>query len=192
MRRKPGEHGGTHLRLTEIEKLDGQYTGLAFTVRCWFDQGKTLDQIPELLQGRFGVTVTRGMVESFRCTRWVPEKEAIAERIATTQAAIEAFGGDVGVDALLLAKLWELMDKLSAPQLISARSLFVKIRAQNLKEQEFLYKTGQWKPSHAEGDAPDPETQQRNVLHRIKEIFGLAGHGEEDAPTPQLPAVGSV
>ena len=70
-------------------------------------------------------------------------------KVETTQAAVEAFGGDSGFDTLLLAKLWELMDKMTIPQLLAARSLFVKIKAQNLKEQEFLFKTGQLKPRQA-------------------------------------------
>ena len=175
--------------LTDIEKLDGKHLGLAFAVKTWFAQGVICEDIPALLLEKFGVTVSAAAVKCYRIKRWVPEQEFLAMRIATTKAAIEAFGGDTGLDAVLLAKLWELMDQMTIAQMIAARTLFIKVRAQNLKEQEFLYKTGQWKPPHEGGDAPDPETQQRNVLRRIKEIFGLAGHDDEEEPaTPQLPA----
>ncbi len=189
MKRAPGDQCRTHWVLTEIEKLDGKHPGLAHAVKSWFDLGIPDNEIPARLATRFGVTITEKMAEGFRIKRWVPEKELIAEKMATTKAAIEAFGGDTGLDAVLLSKLWELMDKMTIAQMIAARTLFIKVRAQNLKEQEFLYKTGQWKPPHAGGDVPDPETQQRNVLRRIKEIFGLAGHEVEKEPeTPQLPA----
>jgi hypothetical protein len=80
------------------------------------------------------------------------------------------------------------MGKMTIPQLISARSLFVKIRAQNLKEQEFLYKTGQLKPGG--GQELDRETQQRNVLRRVKEIFGLAD--DEEPPAADSAVIASA
>ncbi len=177
MRKKlPGQQRTT-FRLTEIEKLDGRYPGVAFHVKGWLDQGIPSAEIVGLIHGTFHLPVTEAMVENYRYKRWVPEKELVAIKIAVTKAAIEAFGGDAGLDAAILAKLWELMDKMSIPQLISARTLFIKVRAQNLKEQEFLYKTGQLKPGN--GEEIDRETQQRNVLRRVKEIFGLA---DDDPP----------
>ncbi len=165
------------LVLTQIEKLDGHHPGLALKVKTWFEKGIECAAIPELLLETYGVTVTAREVETFRTRRWVPEKMAIQEKREALKAAIETFGGDAGLDAAALAKLWELMDRMSIPQLISARALFIKIRAQNLKEQEFLYKTGQLKP----GQELDRETQQKNVLRRVKEIFGLADDDEPPA-----------
>ncbi len=164
------------LVLTEIEKLNGRHPGLALKVKTWFEKGIECDAIPELLFKTYGVTVNVRAVESFRTKRWVPEKNRTQEKLETIKAAIQAFGGDAGLDAAILAKLWELMDQMTISQLISARALFIKIRAQNLKEQEFLYKTGQLKPGG--GEELDRETQQRNVLRRVKEIFGLADDQE--------------
>jgi hypothetical protein len=183
-----------HLVLTEIEKLDARYTGLAFTVKALFDQGKPSVEIPALVEKMFGVPVTEPMVKSFRSRRYVPEKELTALKTVAMKAAIEAFGGDAGLDAAILAKLWQLMDQMTIPQLIQARSLFVRVRAQNLKEHEFLYKTGQLRPSQEV--QVDPQEQQRNVLRRIKEIFGLVSDEEEQpapaGPAPALPAGGSA
>ncbi len=169
--------------LCEIEKLDARHPKLVFSVKAWLDLGRTTEEIRELIRQQFQVPVTSKMVETFRARRWVPEKELVKLKLATTKAAIEAFGGDAGFDAVLLAKLWELMDEMTIPQLLSARTLFLKVRAQNLKEQEFLYKTGQLRPEQE----VDPQQQQRNVLRRIKEIFGLAG--DEPAPLPAAKTV---
>lgn len=171
--------------LNQIEKLDATHPNLIHSVKAWLDQGTPARNIPGLIQEHFQVSVTDGQVEEFRTMRWVPEKQFIALKIVTTKAALEAFGGDAGFDAVLLAKLWELMDAMTIPQLLQARALFVRVRAQNLKEQEFLYKTGQLKPGQpAGGEEPDPETQQKNVLRRIKEIFGLTVDEPPVTPAP--------
>jgi hypothetical protein len=170
--------------LTEIEKLGGRFPDLLTTVKTHLDHGRTTAEIPALLHQQFGVSVTSQMVETFRHKRWVPEKDRTAEKKETARAAIEAFGGDEGFDCVVLAKLWELMDKMTIPQLIAARTLFVKIKAQNLKEQEFLFKTGQWKPPKPAGEEDaDPIAQSRRAMQRIKEIFGLAGN---EPPKPRI------
>lgn len=186
-KRSPGKARSQTKMLTQIEKLDGSHPGLATQVRVWFDCGVIADDIPKRVREKFGVSITAKMAEGFRSKRWAPEKELIRLKLIITKAAIEAFGGDAGLDAVLLSKLWELMDEMTIPQILSARSVFVKVRAQNLKEQEFLFKTGQLKPARAGGEqAPDPETQQRNVLRRVKEIFGLATGDEPETPAPVL------
>ncbi len=166
--------------LCEIEKLEGAHPGVTGCVRDCLARGIKTAAIPAVLKKKFGVAVTRGMVQHFRSTRWVPETNRTQEKKEAIKAAIEAFGGDAGLDAAILAKLWELMDQMTVSQLISARTLFIKVRAQNLKEQEFLYKTGQLKPGGEQ--EIDRETQQRNVLRRVKEIFGLADEEPQARP----------
>jgi hypothetical protein len=175
--------------LTDIEKLGGRYPHLVFCVKAWLDQGTASEKIAALLQETFGVCVTRTVVENYRYKRWVPEKTFIALKSATKQSVINACGGDAGLDTAAMATLWELMDEMTIPQLLSARALFVKIKAQNLKEQEFLFKSGQLKPHKSpEEEEADRNAQSRNALRRMKEIFGLAGDGP---PKPKVlaPAV---
>jgi len=193
MNKTSSERRKQNFVLTEIEKLNGSYPGVVAIAYGWFEQGKPAAELPAAIERFFGISITVDMASKFRTIRWVPHKEMVALKMATTKAAIESFGGDAGFDALLLAKLWEMMDEMTIPQLLSARTLFLKVRAQNLKEQEFLYKTGQLKPAPAGGgEVPDPQTQQRNVLRRIKEIFGLATDEEAESPAPQLPAAAGI
>ncbi len=175
--------------LCQIEKLEAQHPGVAGCVKDCLRRGIKAATISAVLKKQFGVSVNRAMVQHFRRTRWVPQQNRIQAKIETMEA-IQDFGGDAGLDAAALAKLWELMDKMSIPQLIAARTLFIKIRAQNLKEQEFLYKTGQLKPG--DGQEIDRETQQRNVLRRVKEIFGLADDDPPPAPVHSSVAEGST
>ncbi len=162
--------------LTEIEKLDGSIDGVASAARGWFDRGKSAAELPEVIKRIFGVSITENMANNYRRLRWVPHKELVELKLAAITAAVQAFGGDAGFDAALLAKLWEMMDEMSVDQIIAARNLFVRVRAQNLKEQEFLFKTGQLKLAPADGVETDPQAQQQKVLSRIKEIFGLASN----------------
>jgi len=174
--------------LSELEKLEGKFPGLLVKVRTWFQQGEKSADIPKLLNSEYGVTVSVGVVDYYRSHRWAPYREKHALKVDTARVAVEAFGGDAGFDTLLSAKLWELMDKMTIPQLLTARALFVKIRVQNLKEKEFLFKTGQWKPPKTAEQEVDREAQSRNALRRIKEIFGLAGDEPPKPPVQQLPA----
>jgi hypothetical protein len=166
----------------KLEKIGGCTPDLLTVVKTHLDHGRTTAEIPALVYQQFGVSVTLQMVEGFRKKRWVPEKDHTAEKKETIEAAVAAFGGEKGFDALLLAKLWEMMDKMTIPQLIAARTLFIKIRAQDLKEQEFLFKTGQLKPPKPE-EEEDPIAQSRRAMQRIKEIFGLAG---DEPPKPRF------
>ena len=169
--------------LTDIEKLDGRFPGLAFTVKRLFDRGTKAADIPPFLQQHYGVSVSETAAENFRAHRWAPEKERDQLKKEAAKAIVDAFGGDAGFDTAVSAKLWEMMDQMTIPHLLSARSLVVKIKAQNLKEQEFLHKTGQLKPGQAPGQEADRAALSRNALRRFKEIFGLAG---DEPPMPPV------
>jgi hypothetical protein len=178
--------------LSELEKLDGKFPGLLVKVRTWFGQGVIAADIPKLLQNQFGASVNEGVVDYYRAHRWAPEREKHQLKMETARIAVEAIGGDAGFDTLLLAKLWELMDKMTVPQLLAARSLFLKIKVQNLKEQEFLFKSGQLKSGKSEEELEaERAAQSKNALRRIKEIFGLAGDTPPKPPARQLPAGGN-
>lgn len=175
--------------LSELEKLEGRFPGLLVKVRSCFERGVKATEIPPLLQSEYGVSVTVSVVDYYRSHRWAPQREKHAVKADTATMAVEAIGGDAGFDTVLLAKLWELMDKMTIPQLLAARALFLKIKVQNLKEQEFLFKTGQLKPAlSAEAQEAERNAQSRNALRRIKEIFGLAGDHPPAPPARQLPA----
>ena len=177
--------------LTEIEKLNGTFDGVVSAACGWFEQGNSAADLPEVIKRIFRVSITEHMANNYRRLRWVPHKELVALKLAAITAAVQAFGGDAGFDAALLAKLWEMMDEMSVTQIISARNLFVRVRAQNLKEQEFLFKTGQLKLAPAEGVETDPQAQQEKVLCRIKEIFGLASNEPAAPPTHESSPTGA-
>jgi hypothetical protein len=190
MKQAPDKQKRGRLVLTDLEKLDGQCPGIAGNVRNLFRQGMSAEKVAQFIQTKFGFAVNTSVIEGFRRKRWVPEQDLAAEKRATTEAILATFGGDSGFDCTALAKLWEMMDKMTIAQLIAVRTLFVKIKAQNLKEQEFLFKTGQLKPPKPEDEEDaDPHAQSRKALQRIKEIFGLAGDEPPKPPVRELPAL---
>jgi hypothetical protein len=74
-------------QLTKIEKLDGQFPGLADDVRKWLTRGIFCREIAGLLAEKYPVSVTTGTVGSFRMRRWVPEQELLREKRIEALAA---------------------------------------------------------------------------------------------------------
>jgi hypothetical protein len=184
--------------LTEIEKLNGRHEGYAATTRQCFQRGDSAARTRRVLLLIFPeVPVTLDMVQSFRTKRWVPEKELLKLQNEATAALVDAFGGNEGLDNLASAKIHELLTegKLSPSQLLSAKSLLGRSLAQNLKEQEFLHKTGQLETGEeVEETAEEHEAKRKaaslRVVAQIKEIFGISSNPEPEAivPAPTLPA----
>lgn len=78
-------------RLTKIEKLEGQFPGLADDVRKWLARGVACDEIAGLLSEKYPVPVSPSQVKIFRAHRWVPEQELLREkRIAVLAAQMVA------------------------------------------------------------------------------------------------------
>jgi ribulose bisphosphate carboxylase small subunit len=76
-------------QLTKIEQLDHTYPGLADSVRNWFNQGITAEQIVVLLSEEYHVSVTVSPISRFRRKRWAPERERIEEKRIEALAALE-------------------------------------------------------------------------------------------------------
>jgi len=76
--------------LTLIEKLDQRFPGLAAQVNAWFEQGVTALAIASRLEGRYNVPVAESLVSSYRCRRWVRQREARLRRRLEALAAEEA------------------------------------------------------------------------------------------------------
>jgi hypothetical protein len=159
-------------------------------VRVWLDKGVPVQEVQKRLKSEFGVTVSKEAVAYHRANRWWPLRERVQDESVVVKGIIQTVGGDAGVDEFMSARLLEEVRELAHDELIEAKELFVKIRAQNLKEQEFLFKTGQLKPAQsAEAQEAERNAQSRNALRRIKEIFGLAGDEPPKPPTQRIPAI---
>jgi hypothetical protein len=179
--RKP--HKVRKLRvLTKLEKLEGQFPGLATEARQLLDKGVPASKAAQILSAHFPVTLTESIVRSFRVKRWGPSKDKVEEGTRTLEIFFNKVGGNHGLDLAAFARIRELMDTSDIKEANSIRLALLKMRAQDLKEEEFKLKTCQLKASQsANGEDADPEAQSRKALQRIKEIFGLT---PEDAPGP--------
>jgi hypothetical protein len=122
------------------------------------------------------------MVRSFRERRWGPQRDKVVDGLTNLEILFQKVGGNYGLDLAAFAKVHELLNSSDLKEANSIRLAILKIRAQDLKEDEFKFKTEQVKSGRgAGGEEVDPETQSRNALRRIREIFGLT---PEDAPGP--------
>jgi hypothetical protein len=179
--------------LTKIERLNGSHPGLATDARILLDQGLSAKKVAEVLNEKYLVRISRSAVGKFRTDRWGPELDLLREKVLTAKAFVEQLGEDKGLDALLLAKLFELMGTLkTVEEVVALRQHVLKARDQDLKEKEFLFKTGQLKPGVAsqggEGDAAAEGAKRKRVMNQIREIFGLPPLPEEESS--QEPGVG--
>ena len=168
--------------LTTIEKLDGRYPGLGTKVRIWLDHGETAEEIQKRLRDEYGVTVGDDAINYHRRNRWWPLKEQIQQELVTVKGIIEMVGGDAGIDMFMSARLLQDLDELKEKSLIDAKELFIKIRAQDLKEEEFKFKAAQMKPDgdDAELDPAAEEAKRKRVMNKIRGIFGLDPLPEEE------------
>jgi hypothetical protein len=168
--------------LTKLEKLEGYFPGIATEARQLLDQGVSSGKIAKILSAHFPTAVTERIVRSFRTKRWGPQKDKVAENFDALELFFKKCGGNYGLDLAAFARVHELMNTSDLKEANGVRLAILKIRAQDLKEDEFKFKSDQVKPGQARGGQEiDPETQSRNALRRIQEIFGLT---PEDAPGP--------
>ena len=163
--------------LTSIEKLDGFHPGLGTNVRIWLDEGKTAEEIQKRLRDQFGASVGKDAINYHRRNRWAPLKDRVVDEVVTVKAIMDFVGGDAGIDMFMSARLLQDLHELKEASLIDAKELFIKIRAQNLKEEEFKFKSGQLKPGgagEAEDDPAAQEAKRKRVMNKIRAIFGLS------------------
>src|SRR5271157_327919 len=144
---KSQEFADVAIVLTEIEKLDGSYPGLGTKVRICLDRGVPVRKLQKMINQEYGVSVTKDMLAYYRTNRWGPLKDRVQSEVVAVKTIMEIVGGDAGIDEFLSARLLEDLHKLTHDKLIDAKELIVKVRAQNLKEQEFLFQSGQLKPT---------------------------------------------
>jgi len=166
--------------LTKVEKLDGQFPGLATSARALFDCGVSSAKAAEILRKKFPTEEpSTSNLYYFRKTRWAPQKELSSKKFAELQAFFDENGGNYGLDLAAFAKVRELMDESKDIKVANdVRLLILKIRAQELKEEEFDFKTLSSQPGQpAEGSESDPaaeETKRKRVMNKIRGIFGLS------------------
>jgi hypothetical protein len=175
--------------LSTIEKLDGQHPGLAFNTKNQFDRGVPVKDVTTFINNQYPVTVSEDVVGRYRTKVWAPDREKIHETSLLIRMIVKDFGGDSGIDALASAQIFEiLMAEKDWTKLTGIRALLCKTRAQTLKEQEFLFKSGQLEMSgDSRGESEEPETETMSAVDRIKAIFGISPDAPPNPPSPVVP-----
>jgi hypothetical protein len=176
--------------LTKLECLDGEHRGLATEAKMMFDRGVSAKRVGETLSKRYGIPVARSTAQGFRAKRWWPQRKSIEKQMEAAEAIYEVLGGNRGMDLLLFSKLFELLGTLKDPkQVVAVKDHVLKCRAQELKEQEFLFKSGQLKPDQSsDEEEEDSEEKTRKVVQEIRAVFGLGPKPERKVSDQQPPA----
>lgn len=172
--------------LTQVEKLDGYFTGIATCARMLLDRGVTVAETAQILREKFQAPLTDSGVQRFRAGRWKPQKERAEMTFTTLQALFTEAGGNLGLDLAAFARVRELLESSDIKDANAIRLAVLKIRAQDLKEEEFKFKAGRQAEDAQEKEA-DPAAQEdkrRRVMNKIRAIFALPPlpEGEDEAP----------
>ena len=146
----------------------------------------------KILSAHFPVTLTESIVRNFRVKRWGPQKDKVQTDFNALEVLFHKCGGNYGMDLAAFARVHELLNTSDIKEANSVRLALLKMRAQDLKEEEFKFKVDQNSDETSGGPEVDPEEQSRNALRRIKEIFGLAGDEPPKVPVRQVPAVAGI
>lgn len=170
----------------KVEKLDGRFPGVLSKVRVWFDQGYTTKQVSEFLVRDYHVHISPRTVGNHRCRRWSIQKSRVDDKAETTLAMNKAIGEDQ-LDARAKARLWDLMDELNPQQLLALRLYFLRFKNQDLKEKEFLLKSGELQAVLQAGaqEEPGSDAVTMQVVEKIREIFGIGP--SQEIPPPDAP-----
>ncbi len=75
--------------LTKVEKLDYQHPGLADSIRDWFLQGISAQQISDLVRERYKLAISKFPIAKFRVKVWVPEQKLLTEKRIEARVAQE-------------------------------------------------------------------------------------------------------
>lgn len=163
--------------LTKVAKMDGAFPGLATEARMLLDRGVSTRRAAAILHGHYPEAgVSASNLAHFRSSRWIPLKQKCAEKFAHLQALFEEAGGNYGLDLAAFAKLGEMLDSASFKEANDIRLTVVKIRAQDLKEQEFDLKRqmgGEDSEAATESDAADDDARTKEVMNKVRAIFAL-------------------
>jgi hypothetical protein len=163
--------------LTKLEKLEGQFPGIATEARQLLDQGVSGSKVAAILSAHFPVTLTESTVRCFRVKRWGPQKDKVQADFNALEVFFKKCGGNYGLDLAAFARVHELMNTSDIKEANAVRLAVLKIRAQDLKEEEFKSRADQLKPGKAsdaaEEDPAAEEAKTKRVMNKIRGIFGL-------------------
>ena len=172
--------------LTRVEILEAEMPGFSTETRMLLDKGVSPGRAAEILRQRFNVEVTESAISQYRTTRWLPERIERQKQARKIEVVYELAGGDKGLDKLAFARIRELLDTAEIKEANSIRLTMLKIRAQDLKEEEFKFKCnpqGGETQLDGQGEPASEEARTKRVMNKVRAIFALPALPEDPGGT---------
>lgn len=182
---------------TRVEELDRLKPGLRHLVDISLDGGKPLEAVREAVEKQFGERIALSTLSSYKQRRWLQQKRRVQEIKAHAQAILELLAGGRAISdiqqALLFERVQSAMDagaELDPHFLMAEQRKWAQIELKRaeveqakislelkLEEVKRQREAERRKVEEAVEEARDP----REVIARIREIYGIAGGSGEAA-----------
>src|SRR5579884_1390178 len=171
---------------TRVEELDRTKPGLRQFIDLCLDGMKPLEHIHEEVEKKFGERIAVSTLSSYKQRRWLQQKRRVQEIKAHAQAILELLAGGRAISdiqqALLFERVQSAMDAGAEldPHFLMAeqrKGAELELKLEEVKRQRERERR---EVEEAVEYAKDP----REIIARIREIYGIAGRSGEAAAVP--------
>ena len=185
---------------TRVEELDRTKPGLRQFIDLCLDGMKPLEHIHEEVEKKFGERIAVSTLSSYKQRRWLQQKRRVQETKAHAQAILELLAGGRAISdiqqALLFERVQSAMDagaELDPHFLMAEQRKWAQIElkraeveqakaALELKLEEV--KRQRERERREVEEAVEYAKDPREIIARIREIYGIAGRSGEAAAVP--------
>jgi hypothetical protein len=182
-------------RASKIQLLSVKHPGLMMAVDTMFEEFGTLQGVSDMIERVYHEKASRSAVSTYKQKHWKVWKDKIQETV-TSMRAISRLVGEDGLTAGVRALLWQALQTMTPPQLISLKRALNDDKKVDLMKKHFaLYaeehrqkmeqRSAIMKASQADTDVVDDYEAAQQVVEQVKEIFGI-GTRQLAPPAPKL------
>jgi hypothetical protein len=186
---------------TKIQILSVKHLDLLQVVDRMFDKFATLKQVQVKIERTYHEDIALTSIRTYKRKHWKLQKDMVREQKATMKAIAEIIGED-GLTAGVNALLWQALQTMTPPQLITFKKVLSDGEKVELMKEQFALVAEEHRQKMKEpgagmkaakdgseaGDAAEDYAKAQRVVAQVKEIFGIGLTGIEPPGPPRLGA----
>jgi 2-phosphoglycerate kinase len=194
----------------KLQILSAKHPDILVAVNIMFSKFATLEQVREMIERKYHETIAESSISNYKKKHWNTHLEMVCERKAAMRGVAEIVGED-GLTAGVNALLWEGLEEMTVPQLMSFKkvlndgakvelmkkqfALYAQEHRQKMKERSESMKAGK-----GNVEVVEDFDMARRMVEQAKEIFGIGKSAiapplpkllgpSDELPSPEVPAV---
>jgi len=178
----------------KLQILSVEHPGMLQTVDTMFDKYATVLEVRRMLERKYRVVLGVTAIRGYKKNHWKARKDAVSERV-TAMKSVSTLVGEEGLTAGVNALLWESLQEMSVPQLMTFKKVLndgEKVRLVQrqfaLHVKEYQQRKKQLRGGADEGtetvDPAEDYAKAQRVVAQVKEIFGI-GMTSYEPPAPR-------